>query len=473
MIEEYRARRQARLDAKDAERKAVIDKFKQRRKLRLDENPVEIQQRIDDNDWNLDGGQGSGFFGHKGRVGEVGGSVKEGGSSREKKEIKEMSKTQYAQEVFQRLANQPNEDDKYEYGEGPRGKQIRAVIARLPDGTSIDIDGWRLEKRGGLWRDTSITAEDCGEDYIKEHPDDWDVISEKDVAFGYLDPKTSKIIEASGEQPKDIEPDEKLEREMMLKEKVLGESEDEKIQFLRSADILEGENLERAKYSGEIDNIIIDYFDGKALSGGYKPQKDVMGQPDCPMELRGKELVKYREDYLRSVLPNESEEEVKKINDSLYAYTTSGKKTTKEDVETIDRFIDKAPAYDGTIYRGLSFRYGYEYYDFVDSCKIGAIIENINPKSGENALSSWSSKGEVASRFANVYSPEINSVTLVCKRNKTSVPIQNMSDYGYGEAEVLAKSTARWVVVGKRESEFMGKKDCTIYVEEVDDRYGR
>ena len=86
MIEEYRARRQARLDAKDAERKAVIDKFKQRRKLRLDENPVEIQQRIDDNDWNLDGGKGSGNFGHAGRIGKVGGSLPQGQNSGEEGE---------------------------------------------------------------------------------------------------------------------------------------------------------------------------------------------------------------------------------------------------------------------------------------------------------------------------------------------------------------------------------------------------
>lgn len=113
-----------------------------------------------------------------------------------------------------------------------------------------------------------------------------------------------------------------------------------------------------------------------------------------------------------------------------------------ETAQIISKGIDRMPAYDGKIYRGMTFS---EYSD-------GSIDQFVNLKPGDiipekGMITSWSSNKRVAESFGSLstQSAESSSVILECENNNVGVGVQHISKYGVREAEVL--SNVRYEVV--------------------------
>lgn len=122
-----------------------------------------------------------------------------------------------------------------------------------------------------------------------------------------------------------------------------------------------------------------------------------------------------------------------------YESFTSGNQT--ERVARIDDGLDRMPAYDGNIYRGMHIDNDSELNRFLEIEK----GDEIRMKS----ISSWSSKLSVAERYSDRLNSETSTILFECVENKSSVGVQHISKWGTSEAEVLAKSTTSWNVIEK------------------------
>ncbi len=102
----------------------------------------------------------------------------------------------------------------------------------------------------------------------------------------------------------------------------------------------------------------------------------------------------------------------------------------------IDEVITNSRSYDGTIYRGISLSTAH-YDTWSKNLEVGSTIDM-------QGISSWSSKASVASKFASGSSGK--SVIFTVKSTKYASPVQHLSHYGSGEAEVLAPSYVKYTV---------------------------
>ena len=125
-----------------------------------------------------------------------------------------------------------------------------------------------------------------------------------------------------------------------------------------------------------------------------------------------------------------------------YANYTNGSK--KEEVKNIDECLAKMEPYDGEIYRGLRFEPGQD--------ALFSEFENIavGDEFSMKSVSSWSSSGDVGKRYSGFGKENANGVMITCKSNKTGVGMQHVSPWRDEEAEVLAPSTGKWKVTGKK-----------------------
>ena len=209
----------------------------------------------------------------------------------------------------------------------------------------------------------------------------------------------------------------------------------------------------------------IPLIDGKAVGGPLKGKefKDAKesvktantkrrGQIDTGFAgmVHDTDLQKYNQDALKSIMEDTgySESEARKLQETMLDYLggdygayTKGKK--KKEADVIDKGLEQMPKFDGGIYRGMYFEDGVADFKKFEELDIGDEI-------GMKSISSWSSREEVASRYGCVTTDDINTVMLSCKTNKSAVGVQHISKWGKKEAEVLAPSTAKWKVTGKK-----------------------
>ena len=102
-----------------------------------------------------------------------------------------------------------------------------------------------------------------------------------------------------------------------------------------------------------------------------------------------------------------------------------------EKAKLIDEYIQAAPKYDGTIYRGMTLP-----EDVVAQFQQGAVFtENGN-------ISSWSSTADVATMFAEGRTEELGGVPVVLEtvNAKYSTPAAHLSIFGKEENEVLVSN---------------------------------
>lgn len=173
------------------------------------------------------------------------------------------------------------------------------------------------------------------------------------------------------------------------------------------------------------------------------------------------ELEKFNKKALRSIMEETGMKEGEArglqacLNDYFggnYLSYADGKK--KKEVDTIDKGLSRMGAYDGEIWRGMRFR-DESPEGAPDSAGIKAFMDlEVGDEIGMKSVSSWTSDKKIAEQFASLGSfagqEKESSVMIRCKKNKTSVGIQHVSRFRGEEKEVLAKSTTKWRVTGKK-----------------------
>lgn len=121
-----------------------------------------------------------------------------------------------------------------------------------------------------------------------------------------------------------------------------------------------------------------------------------------------------------------------------YERTGAGDAYTKRSVEAINKYLDRAPLYDGELFRGFAFE---------DRNKFDAFMKSISSKNMElNAMSSFSKNPMIAEGFAEGYGgAEYQVVMRVRKSKPVGADISNISSVPY-EEEVLVKKGTRFKI---------------------------
>ena len=134
----------------------------------------------------------------------------------------------------------------------------------------------------------------------------------------------------------------------------------------------------------------------------------------------------------------------------------------RADTETLDRYVEASPTYDGVIHRGLHF----------DEDGADAVQQFANLQAGDrinmrDKNSSWTSSEETARGYAHTGDSNVSSVVITSLKNRTSSPVADLSTQG--EYEVLASSKAQWTVLRTDVTNLPnGNKKVQVYVVEAD-----
>ena len=120
-----------------------------------------------------------------------------------------------------------------------------------------------------------------------------------------------------------------------------------------------------------------------------------------------------------------------------YKAYKSGQKTNF--IDKIDSTLSRMSAYDGTIYRGMSFLNHSDYDNFIREVQTSGVY------SGNGSVTSWTSEEITGDYFAS-FAFSTNSVKIICRNNSAAVGVQHISKFGKAESEVLAPSQVQWKV---------------------------
>lgn len=209
---------------------------------------------------------------------------------------------------------------------------------------------------------------------------------------------------------------------------------------------------------GSLDKLVDEYYDIMEKNGDPTPTKETSGQ----IEITDEERDKYG-GWDESKLAKLGEvtglegEELKHAREEISGYMRaecidwSG---NQDLADTLDTVVDRSPAYDGTMYRGMKFETGDgSFDDFMDTVKVGGTLRMRGP-------SSWTSDEEMAYYFSGRDRTEIDNVIIRCIKNRTSAPIAYQS--WIKEDEVLASSKAAWTVLDVYTYERSYGRRCAI-----------
>ena len=213
--------------------------------------------------------------------------------------------------------------------------------------------------------------------------------------------------------------------------------------------------------TGKSEALVNDYYKLMAANGDPTPPNGVSKQmsADIRNDVASKKYAGYesaRKAYVKDVA-GLSDAEAEASYKALTSYF-GGQGQTAEMTAGIDKYIEKAPAYDGNIYRGMSFSNS-DYESFMQNIEVGSKISM-------RGNSSWSSSKEMAAIIAHRGDNNANSVEIVCVKNRTSTPVDHLSHFG--EDEVIAHSKTKWTVLHHETVEWpSGVKKTRIAVAEV------
>ena len=246
-----------------------------------------------------------------------------------------------------------------------------------------------------------------------------------------------------------------------MREQFSSLKDNQKAVFLYRENFLSQKDALAHMRAGDIDEQGELYFSILEENGNYNPTKRTLDNSN-----RSKELVDSGEfaDHIaarKELLKREAG--ITGANaDKTYAVMEKwfGGRWAEADTATLDKFVEKAPAYNGKIYRGLHFENAAELDAFVGGMGVGDRIS----MRGKNA--SWTNEESTARTFAHSVDDTYSSAIITCLHNTTSAPVQSYS--GKGEQEVLSSSKAQWTVLRKDITVLPnGNKKVNIYVVEA------
>ena len=224
------------------------------------------------------------------------------------------------------------------------------------------------------------------------------------------------------------------------KERVLGLKRNRQAEYLydNSADTYD--NCVEAMRNGTTESLLNEYFNIMESNGDPTPTKPLASN-NSHNRNKDVESGKYSS-HDEAKASYVAEDTGMSLADAKIAVKEIEKWTSggmNGDRQILDDFVDKAPVYDGQIYRGLKFT-DEDYSSFMSDIEKGSII------SMNNMNSSWSSDKDVAMMYANHVYDDANSVVITCAKNRTSAPVEHLTIHS-GEREVLASSKASWTVL--------------------------
>lgn len=176
-------------------------------------------------------------------------------------------------------------------------------------------------------------------------------------------------------------------------------------------------------------------------------KRSIQDQIDAMAENAGtsKTQAKASRDSLRA-FSNGSDLEIRNLQRGLSTgkddkpITPKRRKELENHIANIERYVNNAPPYRGTVYRGMSFNSDSDRKSFLDKISGGYQLE---------AMSSFSSAKDIAASFAkgDGGTSKGSFGVLFSVKNKSGVSIQNISDFP-DEAEVLAMKGAKYKIKG-------------------------
>ena len=193
-----------------------------------------------------------------------------------------------------------------------------------------------------------------------------------------------------------------------------------------------------AMNSGKTKELVEDYFAKMEANGDPTPVKPTAGQYYAKSDIdsgKYKNYIDAQRGHI-SKITGQTEAEAQITLRELDNWT--GGSGFRADQKVLDKFVEKAPAYKGKIYRGMSFNNEAEYEAFMKEVGDGKVIKM-------NGCASWSDSQTVARRFGHAGDDYTNTVMITCVKNKTSAPI-DFANHEM-EGEVLSHSKARWTVL--------------------------
>ncbi len=208
---------------------------------------------------------------------------------------------------------------------------------------------------------------------------------------------------------------------------------------------------------GSISSEVDRYFDVLEANGDPTPIKKTVTQQRSLTSLVDTE---YGGDWEKARIgevakdTGMTQEEAEKTYRELETWT--GSNWSRANSDMLDSYVEKAPTFDGPIFRGLHFTDSDDYDSFMKSISSGVVTMGGN--------SSWSSDESVARRFAHAIDDDVSSVVIRCVANKTAAPIEHITQKG-GEDEVIAHSRAAWTVLNVSEcTSYSGRKKAVVTV---------
>jgi len=141
------------------------------------------------------------------------------------------------------------------------------------------------------------------------------------------------------------------------------------------------------------------------------------------------------------------------FGDVAFSFNKELLEKVRSESEYIEKYIQFSPKYkDEPIFRGVIFS---KKDDPFKIFKVGDIID-------QHGTSSWTSKKEIAEKFAG--RGDVNGVVFVLKENQTGVSITHISRFGADEEEIIMSKDARYRVLNVTRNE---KGFIEVLVEEV------
>ena len=173
--------------------------------------------------------------------------------------------------------------------------------------------------------------------------------------------------------------------------------------------------------------------------GKYKSSKPSRGQLEYYGEWYGISTI-------RDDLGTDDIKEVENTFYSIQGYTGSdyigirdNNPDYKEQADYIERYIKKAPTYNGDIYRGIALD-NETGKNYISQLQKGSQIDMLG-------ISSWSSDKKVANNFSTFFTEDNDYKIVFHTKNKTGVGIAHLSKMP-DQQEVLHSSNSRFKVIG-------------------------
>ena len=231
-------------------------------------------------------------------------------------------------------------------------------------------------------------------------------------------------------------------------------SEDDLVDKLKDLD------TQIKKFEKQKNKLLIQKERRKQLNTGYSGKV-----PD-------NELDKFNKKALEQIKSDTgySDEKAKELQEALKEYFggdyTSILNGETETAKTIRDGIDRMPAYEGSISRGMTLNNS-DVRMFIDLKKGDEI-----PRRG--VIESWTSNKGTAIGYGGISDYERSSVILECEKNETAVGVQHLSLFGTDESEVLSSSKYEVVeVIKESKYDYLSKhREYLYFPEDLEDSSG-